>query len=110
MPKSGPSKLRVRPVLQLEATLERIGMNAQSLREVIAVGDFPAAIELDGREAWDEEAVRTWCDDRGRPPAAKRQASMDRLIDALAADAVSEYIRTPTQGARPNDEPMPFPR
>ncbi|MGN6227117.1 MAG: helix-turn-helix transcriptional regulator [Dyella sp.] len=81
-------------MLQLEATLERTGMDAQTLREVIAAGDFPAAIELDGCEVWDEEAVRTWCDARGRPPAAKRQASMDRLIDAIAADAVSEYTRT----------------
>lgn len=93
MASDGRRAVKVRPVLQLEATLQRTGMDAQTLREVIAAGDFPEAIELDGRWVWDEEAVRTWCDARGRPLAAKRQAAMDRLIDAIAADAVSEYTR-----------------
>jgi predicted DNA-binding transcriptional regulator AlpA len=94
MPTRAHREKQIKVLLRLDAVLERTGIDAQTLREMIAAGSFPRATEAEGREVWSDQEVRAWCVTRGRPLPAKRQAALDRLIDVLAADAVSAYSRT----------------
>lgn len=92
MSKRGHKELEIRFVLQLEAVLERTGLDTEGLRHMIAFEGFPAATLLQGREVWDMDAVIAWCEERGVPLPAKYQASLNRLIDGLANEVVREHL------------------
>jgi predicted DNA-binding transcriptional regulator AlpA len=94
MPTRDHRESQIKVLLLLDAVLARTGLDVQTLREMIAAGSFPRASEVEGREVWSDPEVCSWCVTRGRPLPAKRQAALDRLIDALAEDAVTEYVRT----------------